>query len=46
MGLTMGREVCDLGKALPSGEGAPEGGGRGAVQGADYLLPCGESVLR
>ena len=32
MGLTMGKEVCDLGKALPFGEGAPEGGGRGAVQ--------------
>ena len=32
--------------ALPFGEGAPEGGGRGAVQCAILLLPCGEFVLR
>ena len=33
-------------KALPFGEGAPEGGGRGAVQSTILLLPCGEYVLR
>ena len=39
-------EVYRATKALPFGEGAPEGGGRGAVQFTFLLLPFGEFVLR
>ena len=35
-----------LPKALPFGEGAPEGGGRGAVQRIVLLTAFGEFVLR
>ena len=33
-------------KALPFGEGAPEGGGRGAVDSTVVLIAFGEFVLR
>ena len=38
--------VTEKYQALPFGEGAPEGGGRGAVQCIFLLLACGESALR
>ena len=37
---------CRTAKALPSGEGAPEGGGRGAVECFVFSMAFGEFVLR